>query len=152
MDKQWKENFVQLPGALQRQILIRAGMGLVSGILFLGILIYTGEWSFALPCLVLTLFLIVNGWSLFYNCNEGRYVVVNGRCTKVGRTGGKKRVKYLYVAAEDKMLTVFIPYRLKAPAVADGITVYLPVDAPVYEADGEYCIYHFYALEINRKV
>lgn len=147
-----KERLLQLPGALQRQIVIRAGLGLVSGVLFVGIILYTGKIIFCLPCLILTLILIVNSAALLYNCSEGKYVVVKGKCAEVERTGVRKRVKSLRIAAEDKELTVYIPYRLNVPAAADMITVYLPENAPVYEKDGGYCIFNFYALEISRKV
>lgn len=152
MNRNWKECFLQLPPILREQVLIRFGIGMASCIISLGIIIYTKVWILGIPSLILTLFMIVNSLHLLYNCNEGKYVVVKGRCVEVERTGVKRRIKSLQLKTEEGLLTIYIPYKLKVPAVEDIVIVYLPKKAPVYEVDGGYYIYRFYALEISRKV
>lgn len=150
--KNMKERFRALPDALQKQILIRGLLGVVALLLFVVILICTKEVSFALPCSVLALFMIVNGGQLLYNCIRNKYIVVKGVCTSVEKTALKKRVKSLSLDVEKRVLTVSVRHRLKAPSVGDEISIYFSENAPVYEKDGAYHIYSFYALEINRKV
>lgn len=152
MNRNIRGYYTKLPFALQEQILAYFGIGIVLGILSLGIIIYTKMWSLGIPSLILMLFMIVNSAHLLYNCSKGRYVAVTGKCVEVERTGAKKRVKSLCMATEDGVIRVFISNRWRVPSVENMITVYLPEEAPVYEVDGRYCIYHFYALEINRKV
>ena len=152
MNKDIKKTITKLPLALQEQVLGRFGMGSALGILSLGIILYTKMWILGIPSLFLMFFMIVNSLHLLYNCSKDRYIAVTGKCVEVERTGAKKRVKSLCMATEDGVIRVFISNRWRMPSVENMITVYLPEDAPVYEVDGRYCIYHFYALEINRKV
>lgn len=147
-----KEKFRQLPAALQKQVLIRGVLGVTALLLFIGILVFTKEFHFGLPCIALSLFMIVNSAQLLYNCTNGKYVVIAGICADVEKTVLKKRVKSIDMKVDGKNLTLPIRHRLKGPSVGDEITVYLPENAPVYEKDGGYCIYSFYAMEIKRKV
>lgn len=147
-----KEKFRQLPNALQKQIFVRSVIGMIALLLFVVILIYTKEFAFCLPCLILTAYMIVNSALLFYNCIRGRYVVLKGECVEVEKTMLRKRVKAISITVEDKLLTILVRHKLKAPAISDTITVYLPETATVYEKDGGYSIYDYYAFELNRKV
>lgn len=152
MNGDMKEYITKLPAALQEQVLVRFGIGIVLGILSVGIIAYTKMWILGIPSLILMLFMIVNSLHLLYNCSKDRYIVVTGKCMEVERTGAKKRVKSLCMTTENGVMRLFISNRWRVPLVEDLITVYLPAEAPVYEVDGRYCIYYFYALEIKRKV
>lgn len=152
MNKDIKKTITRLPFALQEQVLVRFGMGFVLGILSLGIILYTKMWILGIPSLILMFFMIVNSLHLLYNCSKDRYIAVTGKCVEMERTGAKKGIKSLCMATEDGVMRVFVSNRWRVPSVEDLITVYLPAEAPVYEVDGRYCIYYFYALEINRKV
>ena len=150
--KNLREQFRLIPEALKKQILIRGVLSVAALLLFVFVLIYTKEFSFALPCIALSLFMIVNSTQLLYNCIRNKYVVVQGICKKVEKTTFRKRVKSLSLEVENRILTLPVRHRLKAPSVGDEISIYLPENAPVYEKDGGYHVYSFYALEINRKV
>lgn len=147
-----KDKFRQLPAVLKKQVLIRGVLGITALFLFVIIMIYTMEFSFGLPCIILSLFMIVNSTLLLYNCIKGKYVVINGICEKVERTAIRKRVRSLGIRVGNMFVTVPIRFRLKAPSVNDEITVYLSEKTPVYEKDGGYSVYSFYALEVKRKV
>lgn len=147
-----KDKFRQLPAALQKQVLIRWVLGTIALILFVIVLIYTKEFSFGLPCIVLSAFMIVNSAQLLYNCIKGKFVVIEGVCEEVDKTAIRKRVKSISMKIEDRVVTLPVRYRIKAPSEGDEITVYLSNNAPVYDKDGGYHIYNFYAMEINRKV
>lgn len=152
MNRDKKGYLSKLPIALQEQILVRFGIGIVLGILSLGIIIYTKMWTLGIPSLILMLFMIVNSLHLLYNCSKNRYITVTGKCVEVERTGAKKRVKSLCMTTEEGVIRIVITNRWRVPSIEDLITIYLPADAPVYEVAGRYCIYYFYALEIKRKV
>lgn len=79
-------------------------------------------------------------------------MVLKGECVEVEKTMLRKRVKAISITVEDKLLTILVRHKLKAPAISDTITVYLPETATVYEKDGGYSIYDYYAFELNRKV
>ena len=152
MSRDIRDYFKKIPSSLQEQVLIRFGIGVVLGILSLGIIIYTKIWILGLPSLILMFFMIVNSLYLLYNCSRGRYIAVTGKCMEVERTGAKRRVKSLCMTTEEGVIRIVLSNRWSVPLVGDMITIYLPAEAPVYEVDGRYCIYYFYALEVNRKV
>ena len=150
--KKLRAAFRELPVALQKQVLIRGTLGLSALLFSVIILIYTGELYFSLPCIILSIFMIVNGSLLLYNCFRGKYVTVEGDCAAVEKTAIRKRVKAIGINVDGKMLTVTVRRKLRAPGTGDRIKVYLPVNEPVYERDGGYYIYGYYTLEIKRKV
>lgn len=63
----------QLPDALRMQIFVRLGSGAASLLLFLVVWLISGEFAFALPCLILAVFLLMNSWSLFRTVIVGDY-------------------------------------------------------------------------------
>ena len=95
---------LKLPSALQEQVLVRFGIGIVLGGMSLGIILYTKMWILGIPSLILMFFMIVNSLHLLYNCSKDRYIAVTGKCVEVERTGAKKRVKSLCMATEDGVI------------------------------------------------
>ena len=73
-----KDLFNHLPLALRQQATLRGAMALLFLILFIAIWVGTGEFSFALPCLVFVVFLIVNTSIMLYNIINGNYVRIYG--------------------------------------------------------------------------
>lgn len=144
-----KELFAHLPPAIRRQMAVRSGVAMIFFILFFAIWIGTGELSFALPCLILAVFLFVNTAMMFYNIINGNYVCIHGICTSIERTGIRKRVKYITIAPDGK--SVMIPIRHKVPGLVQGcgVTVFMSDKTPVYERDGGYVIDSYYTLTLE---
>jgi len=147
-----KERFSALPGALQKQIMIRLGISMTGLILFVIILIFTWEFLFCLPCMIMAVFMGINGTSLFLTCAEGKYVVIRGTCINVEKAPLSRRVKSIAIAYDDVPILIPVKHKLKAPLPGDLIIIYMPEKAPVYDRDGGYHIHDYYAFEIERKV
>ncbi|MCI9491251.1 MAG: hypothetical protein HFG97_14900 [Dorea sp.] len=147
-----KERFKQLPEALQRQVMIRAVGGIVFLILFIVIQLSFGDIYLSLPCLLFGLVTIVNGGRLLYNSLSGNYLCVQGMCEQIETTGIRKRVKSICISIEKNMLRIPVRRRAKSISRGDTVVLYLSDKIPVYEKDGEYMIYNYYALEIKKEV
>lgn len=147
-----KERFKQLPEALQRQVMIRAVGGIVFLILFIVIQLSFGDIYLSLPCLLFGLVTIVNGGRLLYNSLSGNYLCVQGMCEQIETTGIRERVKSICISIEKNMLRIPVRRRAKSISRGDTVVLYLSDKIPVYEKDGEYMIYNYYALEIKKEV
>lgn len=146
-----REQFKQLPGALQKQVVIRFGIGVLFLLLFLIIGFCFRDLYLALPCLLFAGFLIVNGGCLFYNGLMGRYVRIQGICNQIETTGIRRRIRYLYITIEQGILKLPVQQRMKNLVVGDSIIIYLSDREPVYEQDNGYLICSYFALERKKE-
>lgn len=146
-----KDLFNHLPPTLRQQVMLRSAAALLFLILFIAIWVGTGEFSFALPCLMLAVFLIVNTGIMLYNIINGNYVRIHGTCTGIERTGIRRRVKSITVTHNDQQLMIPVRRRLSGLSVGCGATLYLSDKAPVYEKNGAYVIDSYYALTLEEE-
>lgn len=145
-----KERFKQLPEALQKQIIIRFVVAILFTLLFFVILCVFGDIYLYIPCLGFAGFLIVNAILLLYNSAKGNYVSVRGVCKHIETTPIQKRIKSITLQYEDetpKLLSISIRERMKRLSIGDTVIVYLSEKTPVYNRDGGYLIYGYYAIE-----
>lgn len=147
-----REKIRQLPEALQKVVLYRGLVACAALILFVAVMAITVEFKFAFPCLLLSVYMIVNTAFLIYNCIRGRYVTVKGECLEIERTAIRKKLKSFTVKTEDNILTIHAKHKMKKFDIGDEITAYISEKNPVYEQDGGYKVYDFYAVEVKRKV
>lgn len=142
-----------LPVALQKQILIRMGIGFGFFILFLILLIGYRDKFLYLPCMVFAGFFIVNAVLLLYNSLiRGGYIAVQGICERIEKTGIRRHVKSLTMVLEEGKLKIPVRQRVRNLSVGDTVIVYLSDKTPVYKQDGMYLISSYYALEIRNGV
>lgn len=142
--------FRQLPEALRFQLLLRLGSGMAALVLFLVLLLVTGEFIFSLPCLILSVFLLANSWSLLHSVIVGSYLCVSGPCEEIERVGLRRRIKSITIRLGDKL--VVVPIRRSIGKLLPGtmITLYVSEKTPVYEKDGLCHIYEYYAISIGK--
>ena len=144
--------FQKLPSAVRRMIIINGLLGVIMILVFPVILIVAKDFRLAIPCLIFSTLLIVNSLRISYNCIVRNYVAVTGTCIGVERRGLKKHPKSFRITFSDKVLCVFIRFGYNLPEPGDKVTIYLGDTVPVYMEDGIYCIYEYYAMEIQRKI
>lgn len=120
-----REKIKQLPQALQHQLLIRSGGGILFFFLFIVIQICFGDLYFSLPCLFCGGAVIVNGVRLFYNSLKGNYVRVQGVCRQIDTTGIRKRIKSIHVNAEPYELKIPVHSRIRNFDKGDTVIIYL---------------------------
>lgn len=132
-----KEKFKMFPQVLQMQILVRLAAGIVSILMLVLILLYKGGIELMFPCIGFSAMFFISALQLYVRCDEKDYVVIFGTCAEIERTGIRRRVKDIYVKADDFTVRLVRPtMKLRALNVGDRITIYLAEDAPVYEMDG----------------
>lgn len=139
----------QLPEALRMQLLMRLGSGATSLLLFIAVWVLSGEFAFALPCLILSVFLLINSWSLFRNIIIGDYLSVSGLCEEVERTVLRRRIKSITVRLGDKLVVIPIKRRVKKLLIGTAVTLYISEKTPVYEKDGLCHIYEYLAVSFG---
>lgn len=147
-----REKLQGLPAVLQRQILLRLGIGGAAFLLFFVILFISWDIYLCIPCLVLSAFLIVNGGYLFYNCIKDAYVVVQGVCSEIETKGLFKRVKAIHIAADERLLKIPVRQSIKKLRTGDTITVYMSDKTPIYEDGNVFTICSYHALDIRKEV
>lgn len=144
-----KRKFKQLAGVLQRQVLTRLILGGFFILLFVILICTTKDIVLSLPCIILGLYLIINGGTILYNCLASKVITVTGQCVEIEHSRIFKRVKSVYIRTEDKELK--IPIRKKMYGLTIGVTinVYIPDKAQIYEKDGKFATGTYYAVEMK---
>lgn len=131
------EQFRQIPAPLQKQISLYLSGSLLGLVMMIMILAFHGSWQLIIPSLIIALVFLINGCVLFCRCTEGQYVVIQGVCTEIERTGFKKRIKAVYIrSGEHAIKVVHQLQRIRDLSAGDGLVLYLADNAPVYEVDG----------------
>lgn len=146
-----KEKLCSLPRPLQKQVLIRLAAGVVFIFLTVMIFICFRDLYFALPCALMSVYLLINVGRVFYNGYRGDYVRIQGICEEMETVGIRKRLKSIRIAFDGYSVKIPVRQRLKRLAVGDTVTVYLSEKAPVYEQDGGYMICSYDALETEKE-
>ena len=140
------DQFKQIPSPLQKQILIRlagSGLGIVMLIL---ILAYRGSWQLMLPGIAIFLAFTLSAWLLFRKCVQGAYAVIRGQCTEIERTGIRKRIKAVYIQADDRCIRIVTQLqKIRKLSVGDKLIIYLAEITPVYDHDGCLVIFQIIA-------
>ena len=131
-----KEKFLQIPQPLRKQILLRcAGAGLGVGML-LFVFAYSRDWRFFIPCIAVVLLCLGNAAFLFYRCVLGRYVVIQGECTEIERTGIRKRIKAIYLQTQEHPVKLTGVKAIRNLTVGDSVELYVADNTPVYNMEG----------------
>ncbi len=144
------EAYKKIPQVLQKQILIRlAGSGL-GVVMLLLILAYRGDWRLIIPGIAIFLAFAVDAALLFHKCKNERYVVIQGICQGIDRTGLRKRIKAAYVQCEDKCVKITHQLqKIRNLSIGDKLTVYVSENTPVYEHDG--CLVIFNVIAVGKE-
>lgn len=99
-----KDKFNKIPAALQKQIILRFGMGILVFFLFIIVSICYRNLYFSLPCFLLSFVLFAYGIFLFYNCIENKYLILEGTCVEVLTKRVRKKIKSIILMVDGKNL------------------------------------------------
>ena len=129
--------FKQFPQVLQKQILIRITAGFIALLMLIIIFAYRGGLQLMFPCIGFSATFFTSALLLYIRCDEGRYVVIQGICTEIDKTGIRRKVKDIYIKGDQFTIRIARPtMKLRNLNVGDRITIYLTDNTPVYEMDG----------------
>jgi len=142
--------FKQLPGPLQKQVLIRLGLGALFFVLMLALLIPARDILIWLPCAGAAVFFAAAAFLLFRRAVLGDYVIVSGECREVIVTAVKRRVKQIILRADGQDLQVTVRGRLRKITAGATVDLYLAANAPVFEKGNTLILYNYLALDIKQ--
>ena len=108
-----KDKVNKIPAALQKQIILRFGMGILVFFLFIVVSIYYHNLYFSLPCFLLSFVLFAYGIFLFYNCIEKKYLILEGTCVEVLTKRVRKKIKSIILMVDGKNLKLPIQKEYK---------------------------------------
>ena len=142
------QGFKRIPEPLQKQTLIRLGLGAVFLILTAALVITAYHIYFWLPCAVTAIFFITAAFLLFRKAVLCEYVTVMGKCTEVGKTSLKRRVKHLTLHTEVGNVKIILHSRLRGISAGKQVKLYLADNAPIYEQNDSQMVYSYLAIEV----
>lgn len=140
-------NFKNFDSILQKQLATRLALTVFGVIVDVLIVVCRCSWQLIVPGLIFTLVCLLSSLILYRKCAKGDFVMLTGNCCSIERTGLRRRIKAIYVQCEDKVLRIAaqVP-RVRNLSVGDKLTIYLPLEEPVYDHDGCLVIFHFIAI------
>lgn len=139
---------MKLPALLKKRIATNFLIATIAILLFFIMIFCFSDVVLALPCLILSVLLIVKTAILFYNCIAGNYLEIKGVCSEVEKTPFRRRVKSITVKAEDKKLKLNAHCSIKNIGIGDAITVYISQKSPLYYKNGTYVANEFYGVSV----
>lgn len=143
------QEFKRLPEPLQKQTLIRLGIGALFLILLTALIITARDIYLWLPCAGSALFFAVAAFLLFRKAVLGEYVVVSGVCSDIGLTTVKRRAKYLILQTDECSVKVMLRSRMRKIPVGASVRLYVAKNTPVYEQNGSQIMYTYMAIDVK---
>ena len=143
-----KEQWIDVPTVLKKQIYKRMGLGVLFFILGVITWIVSKDFMFAIPCLIGAVVFVLNGVSVLFASLLKRYIVLSGECERVEQTRFLKRTKAGYLATDYG--TVKLPIRRNIRNMKIGVQVrcYVSLKTSVYEYGGVQTVSDYYAIEV----
>ena len=141
-----------LPLPIQKQLLLRFVGGIIFIILFAIMMIMSKDFTLSLPALVVSIFLLINVVVIYHTFSNNKYIAVEGTCLRVDETEIRKRIKAIYLAADEGILKIQIKH--KPPKIKEGsrVTVYMSPSTPIYEKDDIMILNNYFAIEQRKDI
>lgn len=143
------QEFKRMPEPLQKQTLLRLGIGVLFLVLLIALVITAGDIYLWLPCAGAAVFSTAAAFLLFRRVVLGEYVVVSGECAEMGLTAVKRRTKYLILQTEDCKLKVMLRGRLRKVPDGSAVSLYIAKTTPIYEQNGLQMLYTYMAIVVK---
>jgi hypothetical protein len=139
--------FREIPAPLQRQTLIRLGLGAAFLVLLPALIIMAQDAHIWLPCAGAAMFFASSAFAVFRRAVLGEYVVVEGECAEVGQGAFKRREKHMLLLTGGKAVRVALRGGFGKIRPKASIRLYVSKNTPVYEKDGVQILHGYLAIE-----
>lgn len=141
-----KVKFLSIPVVLQKRLLTWGLGGVLSIIMIKVIWFFACDLNLIVPCILLTLFCVRNGWVLWECCIHHKYVVIEGVCTKIVRYHHKRHIKEIYIRYENLEIQIIGVRMIESLVVGDNVTAYVEENTDIYELNGRMVICRYLAI------
>lgn len=145
-----KHTAQKIPIALQRVILVRLGIALLSLAISVLLFVRFGGITLAVPFLLAALLLAGHAVYIHQLAAGGHCLKLGGTVLNVEQSFLRGRPKALLIEAEGVALRVILHGRLKAPAVGNPVVLYIPDTATLYEWRGMHQLESYLALTTKK--
>lgn len=131
-----KEQFEKIPIPLREMVYRRFAAGL-AGLAFIPVvLVFGGGLSACVPCVAVIAFGGIGGLTLMAECLEGRYVVLEGICSRVEKSKTGRDIRAVWLKKEGMAVRIISrEKRMKGLSAGDRLAVYISGNTPVYDMD-----------------
>lgn len=144
------QEFKRMPEPLQKQILIRLGLGALFFVLMTALMFAVRDIFLWLPCAVAAVFFITAAFLLYRKVVLGEYVTVNGECAEVGLTVIRRRIKHLVLQTDAGRVKVLLRGRLRKFSSGVSVSLFVANNTPIYEQDGLQVLYSYLAIDVTK--
>lgn len=139
-----------IPVALQHIILIRLVLAVLCLVVAACLFFQSRQLMIMAPFLLTALLMAGHGVYIGWLSLKGRCLVLKGTVLNVERSILRAKPKALLLEVEGTALRVALRDRIKAPAVGDMVSLYIPDDAPLYEWRGIHQLNSYFTLAVKR--
>lgn len=144
-----REAFKELPQALQRQVILRAGFSLGFVFIFIALLVTTNDLYAILPAIAMVAFCAGSAAHLFRRAITKDYVMVTGVCEEVSKTLFTRRIKTIIISTEQHVIQVSPWHRPRRVPRGACIELYISPRTLVYEKDGVQVLHGYLAMAVK---
>ena len=142
-----KEKFKQLPEILQKQIIFRIAAGAVSLLAFFIVLALYRNLFLCLSFVFFAIVFFCSGIFLLFRVVNGKYITIEGRCTRIDKSFLRKRNKSIYIESVPHKIKLNLRQKLKNISQGDDVVVYVLESTSVYQEEGYEILSGYLAIE-----
>lgn len=146
-----RKEYMKLPDALKREIVVRFVIGILFIFLFLVLILSRQEYFLYLTSLLFGVYFLIDAVKFLLTAILEHYVCVQGVCSEIETSGLRKKIKSIVIDLEVGKLKIILQRKIKEVAIGDTVVVYLSDKSPVYEQNGRYIVSSYYAMKINTR-
>lgn len=139
------EHQSSIPAPIQNRVLIQIALAIISLLAGL-LLLFFLTWPAAIPFLILSLLLALDGCRIYRAAAQGRCLALSGTVLKVERTAVLRRPKALLAEIDGKALRVMLHSRWKIPTEGSRVMCYVLDTTPIYEWRGIHLLSSYLVL------
>lgn len=146
-----RNNFKKVPEPLQKEILKRIGYVALVIIVSLILILTTSDWILCVPCVFISLYLLISAITLYINSVKGKIICITGTCVDIERSRIKRSGKSISLDVEGKY--VKLPFKRKIKGIQEGstVSVYMNEKTKVYNNQFGFVICDYYILEVEKR-
>ena len=142
-----KEKFKRLPEILQKQIILRFSAGTASLLVFLIVLALYRNLFLCLSFVFFAIVFAFSGVFLLLRVADGKFITIEGRCSRIEKSFLHKRSKTLFIEADPHKIKLNLRQNLKNIAQGDDVVVYVLNSTSVYREEGYEVVSGYLAIE-----
>jgi hypothetical protein len=139
-----------LPELLQKQVFIRLGTGILLVMAIMAISLSVKDIYLILPCAAIAIFYITHSFILYKHIASGGYVIINGKCIKVGYGLKSRRPKFIVVSTEAGNIKVILKSKNIKIDAGSQIKLYVLKETKIYEQNDTQILYNFLGIEAKQ--